>query len=387
MPVCQGRPDTGQCPNNKVDSSVKFTICDLFLCQECYEHRVPSTTSVSDNTSAGKSKLSSTAKATTMSPTTTTVRNELLCFVQQKSGVMAVDHLVKLCLDFYRSDEIMAARACVEQFVQHRIPKRQGTDGARKSLEDIVKLCVDPNIQLPVFYVTDLSRLPPVDATHCDVSALLKEIQALRAEVREVTQLKIELEHLKAEVITLSQIRSEVDSMKMQLDKLTNGHWPSLADNPVIPNSTTDPTGPSFAAVAGDLVRSVNSGEKPFEVKQKLQNRRVNRRQEPICGKAMNQFNMAVDGMRRCNIFITRLCPETTTSDIESLVKNVLPKINTVRVEKQKTRFDSYSSFSLEICVARSNFDELIEAVYSADTWPTGILVRRFYRSKHDGKK
>lgn len=387
MPVCQGRPDTGQCPNNKADSSVKYSICDLFLCQECYDYRVPLTTSVSDNTSTGKSTPSNTATATMTSPTAATaVRNELLCFVQQKSGVMAVDHLVKLCVDFYRNEEIVAARACVEKVAQHRMPKRQGTDVARKSMEDIVKLCIDPNFQLPVFYATDLSRLPPVDATHCDVSALLKEIQALRAEVREVTQLKTELEHLKAEVIALSQIRNEVDSMKLQFAKPTNDHWPSLADNPVMPNPATDLIGPvktSFAAVAEDLVRSVNSGEMPFEVKP---NKRTNRRPQPICGKATGQSMMAVDSMRRCNIFMTRCRPETTTGDIESLVKNVLQKLNTVRVEKQKTRFESYSSFSIELCVARSNFDELIEAVYSADTWPTGILVRRFYRSKNGDK-
>lgn len=387
MPVCQGRPETGQCPNNKADSSVKFSISDLFLCHDCYEYRVPPTTVVSDNKSASKLRASNTVNATTTSiATTTAMRNELLCFVQQKAGVMAVDHLVKLCADFYRNDEIVAARTCAEQFLPHRMSKRQGADSARKTLEDIVKQCVDPNTQLPVFYATDLSRLPPVDATHCDVSALLKEIQALRAEVREVTQLKTEIEYLKAEVLALSQIRNEIDSMKHQFVKPTNEHSPSTADNSVMPNPATDLIGPiktSFAAVAGDLVRAVNKGEKPFAVKP---NRRPNRRPEPICGKAIGQSTMAVDGMRRCNIFMTRFCPETTTGDIESLVNNVLPKLSSVKVEKQKTRFDSYSSFSLEICVARSNFDELIDAVYSADTWPTGILVRRFYRSKNGSK-
>jgi len=112
-------------------------------------------------------------------------------------------------------------------------------------------------------------------------------------------------------------------------------------------------------------------------------NRRTNRQPQSICGKATGQSTMAVDGLRRCNIFMTLFCPETTTGDIELLVDNVLSKLNAVRVEKQKTRFDSYSSFSV---VARSNFDELIDAVYSADTWPTGILVRRFYRSKNCDK-
>jgi len=122
-----------------------------------------------------------------------------------------------------------------------------------------VKLFIDPNTQLPVFYVTDLSRLPPVDATHCVVSALLKEIQALRVGVREVTQLKTELEHLKAEVNELLQIRNEVDSMKLQLVKPINDHWPSLAGNPVMPNPATNLIGPAkhhtqlLREISGDL--------------------------------------------------------------------------------------------------------------------------------------
>ena len=289
---------------------------------------------------------------------------------------MAVDHLVKLCVDFYRNDEILAARKCVEQFITHRMPKRQGADGARKSLEDIVKLCIDPNLQLPVFYVTDLSRLPPVDATHCDVSALLREIQALRTEVREVTQLKIELENLKV----------EFHNMKLQSAKPKHDHWPMPAHNTTLSNPAAELNGSvntSFAAVAGELVRAGKSGEKLFETKPKS---RTTRRPKPICGKATGQSTVAVDGIRCANIFMTRFCPETMTGDIESLVKSVLPKVSSVKVEQQKTRFDSYSSFSVEICVARSNFDELIGAVYSPDTWPAGILVRRYYRNKNGDK-
>jgi len=55
------------------------------------------------------------------------------------------------------------------------------------------------------------------------------------------------------------------------------------------------------------------------------------------------------------------------------------------KVEKQPTRYDTNSYFSAELCVTRTNFDNLLLSVYSADTWPDGILVRRFYRTKHGG--
>jgi len=314
-------------------------------------------------------------KARLSDNTGTTTRNELICFVQQKCGVMAVDHLVKLCADFYRNDEIMTARSCVELYVKDRIPKRQGAGSAKKTLEDIVKLCLDPAVKLPAFCATDLTRLPPVDATHCDVSVILNEIQALRAEVREVTQLRAELDLLKAEVSELSKLSSEVHDLKTQLAKLT--------DNPAasyLPTSPEPAAVSSFASVADAIARSAENGEKPFEVKSKS---KASRRPQAICGKAQGQSTMAVDGIRRANIFMTRFCPETSAGDIQSLVTKVLPHVNSATVEKQKTRFDTYASFSVEICVSRSNFDELIGAIYSADTWPAGILVRRFYHSKH----
>jgi len=34
---------------------------------------------------------------------------ELLCFICDKSKVLPFDHIVKICTDFYREDEVMAA--------------------------------------------------------------------------------------------------------------------------------------------------------------------------------------------------------------------------------------------------------------------------------------
>ena len=47
----------------------------------------------------------------------------------------------------------------------------------------------------------DLDRLPPVDATHCDVSAILKQIQALSSEMRRSADLHEEVDNLKAMIV------------------------------------------------------------------------------------------------------------------------------------------------------------------------------------------
>jgi len=57
-------------------------------------------------------------------------------------------------------------------------------------------LKVDPTVNVPAFCAIDLSRLPPVEAEHVDVSAILAELSALRREVRMMSQLCDEVHQL-----------------------------------------------------------------------------------------------------------------------------------------------------------------------------------------------
>jgi len=100
------------------------------------------------------------------------LNNENTIFVADKCRVLPVDDLVKLCTNFYREDEITHARTIIRNSGR-RLPKRKGQDRLRHTVENIVKVVLDPSRQLPVFYAVDLARLPPVDVTHCDISALL----------------------------------------------------------------------------------------------------------------------------------------------------------------------------------------------------------------------
>lgn len=97
-------------------------------------------------------------------------RSELLCFLRVKGSIIPFDDLVKLCCDFYSEDEITAARNTIA--VWHKLPKRKGADKSRSSMEDILKCILNPVITLPVLYAVDLTRLPPTDVKHCDMSAI-----------------------------------------------------------------------------------------------------------------------------------------------------------------------------------------------------------------------
>jgi len=50
------------------------------------------------------------------------MHNELLCFVVQNSNVLTFDRLVKLCTDFFREEEIIAARKWLDSLLKNRLP-------------------------------------------------------------------------------------------------------------------------------------------------------------------------------------------------------------------------------------------------------------------------
>jgi len=77
--------------------------------------------------------------------------SELLCFVRQKCNIIVYDDSAKVCVDFYCEDEIFAAKAIVEQALTYRLPKRQGTNKNRTTVEDLIRLCLDPNVTLPLY--------------------------------------------------------------------------------------------------------------------------------------------------------------------------------------------------------------------------------------------
>ena len=131
-------------------------------------------------------------------------RCESLCFVVEKSKMMSFDQLVKVCADFYQESEIMSARSELDPLLPSRLPRRSGAHKCRATVEDIVKTCLNAAVQLPVFYAVELSRLPPVSVNHCNMSAILAELQSLRAEVREVFSLREEVANLRAQIHSLS---------------------------------------------------------------------------------------------------------------------------------------------------------------------------------------
>lgn len=76
-------------------------------------------------------------------------------------------------------------------------PKGTKCDIVVNSVSAMLKILLDPYVKLPVFCVMNLSRLPPADVEHVDISAILQELLALRREVRMMNKLREEVAQMK----------------------------------------------------------------------------------------------------------------------------------------------------------------------------------------------
>ena len=129
------------------------------------------------------------------------------------------------------------------------MPKRnRSSDRLRLTVEDMVTCVLDPSVKLPEFHAKNLARLPPVDVSHCDVSAILLELRALRAEVQSMGQVATTVETLRTE---LDELKTSVSELRTQFDVLqlatVNKQWPSHHSS-----SATMDDFPPITAITGD---------------------------------------------------------------------------------------------------------------------------------------
>jgi len=226
--------------------------------------------------------------------------NELLCFLSQKSMVMTADDIVKICTDFYKEEEIFAAKSLLEQVLPFRLSKRQGTNKCRATVDDMIHTVLDPNIDLPVYYATDLTRIPPVDSDHCNVAARLTELQSLRAEVRAAKQLLDEVAALRGEVQQLRQLKTQNSASLSEVD------YPPLGISDMN-SQATEFVLPELKPYAEHVKQIRASGIRPKVVKQKAKaDSRV------VVGTLVGNTHLkSVQTVRTVDVFVSRLHPAT----------------------------------------------------------------------------
>jgi hypothetical protein len=299
------------------------------------------------------------------------IHSELLCFVTNKSSILSVDDLVGICADFYKTDEIEQTRLILSMMLnsqksKKRLPKHTGSDDEKKkrTVTDIVKLCLDPTVVLPVFYAVDLARLPPVGVQHVDISALLLEVAALRAEVRAAVAIKEELASVRAAVTALG----------------------SAPVQGIHPDATQRVTRTAAEVVRDSIHNGTLRSEQTKPVNGEARKPIARSRPKPVVGSSeTNSHVKGVETSRTVDIFVSRLHPSTAKSELIDCV-NVIKEdlvVQSVECEQLTSSYAHlYSSFHIAITVGSTAFHKAITLFTSADAWPMGVFVRRYFKPK-----
>ena len=137
-----------------------------------------------------------------------------------------------------------------------RIGKPQGTKKvvATCTVSALVKICLDPGTQLPKFCAVNLARLPPVNASHVDISAILIELTALRSQVRAIDELR-------SEVADLHKLLSALVAANGVTTDSTVGISSDIVSAPPVEKLSTDQVRELRAA--GGLSQAHNHQAKP----------------------------------------------------------------------------------------------------------------------------
>lgn len=117
------------------------------------------------------------------------VINEILAYLQNKVDTMDNESMVRICASAFTVTEVEKAKGLLFDSIKtnRRNISRRKDGKIQRDLEDIIAIFkeTDPEV-MPVFVARELNKLPPITFDHVDVTALLKDIVRLKADVREI---------------------------------------------------------------------------------------------------------------------------------------------------------------------------------------------------------
>ena len=303
--------------------------------------------------------------------------NELLCFVTNKCDILPEDTLTRLCVDSYSEEEIEAAKKVLHDVSDKtsRYKKRQGLDKAKHTMSDILKLLRERGHAIPKFVAHDLSKLPPITFDSIDVTVLLNAIRNTQTEVK---LLKSAINTSTENTSTLTESLRKING---RVDTLESSHF--------------NPKSPSLAEIMKEqaLDKSSNPDQSLWHVDSQTQVKSTTRKHMQDKTKATapktkfkgvvgtvkaaaedsNSLIRAIKPrtkLRFANVFATRFEPDVTTDSIEEYLKKHLTELRELKVEKVKTKFNTYASFHITAkCQDPAVF-------MNGDIWPKDIFVR-----------
>ncbi|KAJ0174333.1 hypothetical protein K1T71_010479 [Dendrolimus kikuchii] len=330
----------------------------------------------------------------------TIIINEFLTFVQNKIDVLDEISITQICATNFSEIEIETGKNVLFESCGsgQRNVQRKGDDKKKKNIKDVIRLLkeVDPDMQ-PIFVAKDLNRLPPVTFDYIDVTRLLKEITALRAEVTDL-QLKVTEE--------VTDLRNSLNSSAEKITSRSNAEINKSETPPpvIVPLSTQELSEgddivytPTYRDIAKDgrmqqakmickrrvhtnenrvqertthdstnLRNTSNNDEEEF----KVVSYKKPRKQQNLRGTLLTSSKIQA-AQSHCAIYVSRINKSVTEVDIREHIKEMGQECIGIDMLKQK-RETNFNSFKVTILSSK------IETFLDTGFWPVGVVYRRF---------
>jgi len=207
---------------------------------------------------------------------------------------------------------------------------------------------------------------------------MLQEMSSLRQEVRAMAELRAEMENIKS---TLQSLVDRRDADGYGQNSNYDVDYPSMHSNRY-PNSQ-------------DMFSSVQEVEVPYATHaaslkddgMKERQNQPKRRFPPVVGRSTaNKCVSSVQTVRTVAVFVSRLNPCTTAAELKDCVdcvKDDLPLSEVVCTKLRSKYAHLYVSYHVAITVNAGLFAKAIEKFMCPDVWPSGVLVRRYFKPKN----
>ena len=112
--------------------------------------------------------------------------NKVLCYISTARHSMRNDDIIRICLTFYKEDEILKAKDALFNIVGEKSIRRRNENRVLNELQDIINLlkkCDDKGMALPPFVADSYDSLPPssgFEVVAQAVGSLIDEIAFLK---------------------------------------------------------------------------------------------------------------------------------------------------------------------------------------------------------------
>ena len=183
---------------------------------------------------------------------------------------------------------------------------------------------------------------------------------------------------MKAEIET---VKAELDACKKEIGEFKVAEAVAIAEWPRINRQSTKKyMGVSSSSTEVDA--STCAATSQAKEKKPI-------RKEPVIGVSQRTQSVKfVTTIRSVEVFISRLHPLTSGYELLDCAKETATDAGVELVDVTYTKLKAkqenlYSSFYVSIKVGSTQFKSAIDLFMSAEAWPCGVLVKRFFKPKN----